>query len=367
MILHKIGARVWLARIMIVWGIVCVATLFVTTPLQFYTMRFILGVAEAGFYPGALLYLTYWFPRFARGQAMAVMLIATNLSSLLGGPLAGTIMSQLDGTAGYRGWQWLFFLEGLPATIFGIIMFLILRNGPNDVKWLSDSEKQLVSADLEADRAANPEGPRHAYGDAFKNINIWCLVGVNFCNLCSLYGIQFWMPTIITQASGSDVFTTGLITAGISLLPIVVLLLFARSSDRMDERRWHTVAGFAITICGLVLAAVSFGSDPRLTLGALVLVLCGVQATSIIIFSLPATFVSGAAAATGFALITTLGNFAGYASPYMIGLLRAGSGSFSVPYFGLAAMAILGAILILLTPGLHRKKPRSVAASVPAE
>jgi len=354
MILHKVGARLWLARIMIVWGILCAGTMLVQTPVQFYVMRFLLGIAEAGFYPGALLYITYWFPRFARGQATSVMLLGTSVAALLGGPLAGSIMSGMDGAAGWRGWQWLFLLEGLPAVVIGGIVWLVLRNGPHDAAWLTADEKAMVNADLAADQDGQPEGHRHAYGDAFRNANIWCLVGANFCNLCTLYGIQFWLPTIIVQVSGTGVLATGMIAAGMAILPMATLVLYARHSDRTGERRWHAVTGFMISLCGLVLAG--FGSlHPGLVLAGLAIAQCGVAATSISIFSLPATFVLGAAAATGFALITTLGNFAGYASPYLIGVLRDGTGSFSLPFFGLAALALLGAAIILVTPALRVK------------
>lgn len=354
MILHKVGARLWLARIMIVWGILCSATMFVQTPTQFYVLRFLLGVAEAGFYPGALLYLTYWFPRTSRAQATSVMLLGTSISALLGGPIAGSIMSGLDYVHGWRGWQWLFLLEGMPAVLVGVVVWLVLRNGPRDAEWLSDREKAVVLEDLARDAAEQPEGHRHSFGDAFRNWNIWCLVGANFCNLCTLYGIQFWSPTIISQVSGTGVLGTGMIAAAMAVLPMVTLVLYARHSDRTGERRWHAVCGFTISLCGLMLCGFAT-ENPTLVLAGLVIAQCGVAATSISIFSLPATFVLGAAAAAGFALITTLGNFAGYASPYLIGVLRQGTGSFSIPFFGLAGLAVIGAAIILTTPALRKR------------
>lgn len=354
-ILHKIGARVWLTRIMVVWGLLSAATLFVQTPMQFYVMRFLLGIGEAGFYPGALLYISYFFPRFARGQATSIMLLGTSFTGLLGGVLAGSIMGGFDGALGLRGWQWLYLLEGLPAVLVGVLVWIVLRDGPDKVDWLNAREKELVQQDLALDAAEQPADSSHKFGDAFRNVNIWCLVGTNFCNLCILYGIQFWLPTIITQTSGTSFFVTGLITAGIAILPILVLILYARHSDATGERRWHTVSGFAITGCGLLFAALS-GGNPYLMLIGLVLAQCGVQATSVCIFSMPASFVLGAAAATGFALITTLGNLAGYASPFLIGVLRQGSGGFTSSFFGLAAMTVIGSAIILTTPALRKRK-----------
>ncbi|HVY86841.1 MAG TPA: MFS transporter [Caulobacterales bacterium] len=364
MILHRVGARLWLARIMIVWGVISVATMFIATPLQFYVLRFLLGVAEAGFYPGALLYLTYWFPRFARGQATSIMLLGTNFASLLGGPLAGSIMSGLNGAGGWRGWQWLFLLEGLPAVLVGVAVWVVLRNGPRDAKWLGAKEQDIVTGDLAADQASQG-GHGHGYGDAFRNVNIWFLVLINFCNLCILYGILFWQPTIITQVSGAGVFDTGLIAAAIAVLPMATLILYARSSDRSDERRWHGVMGFAMSLCGLVLAA-ALPNNTWAVLASLVIVNCGIQATSLIIFSLPAIFARGASAATGFALITTLGNFSGYASPYVIGILRENTGGFSTAFFALAALSVLGAFLVLLMPGLRAMQRERAGGNAPA-
>jgi len=354
MILHKVGARLWLARIMIVWGMLSAATMFVQTPEQFYVLRFLLGIAEAGFYPGALLYITYWFPPFARGQATSIMLLGTSFAGLFGGPIAGSIMAGLDGILDWRGWQWLFLLEGIPAVVIGVIVWLVLRNGPRDVDWLDEREKALVTGDLEAAAAAQPDRHFHKFGDSFRNVNIWCLVGANFCNLCTLYGIQFWSPTIIQEVSGTGVFGTGMISAALAVLPMATLILYARHSDRTGERRWHAVTGFMISMTGLIICGTA-SENPYFVLVGLVIAQCGVAAAAISIFSLPATFVLGAAAATAFALITTLGNLAGYASPYFIGVLLEGTGSFSIPFFGLAALAVLGALIILITPALRRR------------
>ncbi|HWW66191.1 MAG TPA: MFS transporter [Sphingomonadaceae bacterium] len=355
MILHKVGARMWLARIMIMWGVLSAGMMFVQTPSQFYVLRFLLGITEAGFYPGALLFLTYWFPRYARGQAVSIMLLGTSLAAIVGGPLAGGIMGFMDDLAGLRGWQWLFLVEGVPATLLGIVVLIVLRNGPHDAGWLNAGEKEIVTADLsaEAEAQAQQGTGRHRFADAFRNPNIWCLVLANFCNLCTLYGIQFWLPTIIQRVSQTAVFATGLIAAGLAILPCAVLILNARHSDRTGERRWHAAGGFLLSLVGLTIAG-SFSENPYLVLSGLVLGQCGVAAASATIFALPATFVLGAAAAAGFAFITTIGNFAGYASPYLIGVLRDATGGFSAAFYGLAMVAFIGALFILATPALRR-------------
>ncbi|MEI9852730.1 MAG: MFS transporter [Sphingomonas sp.] len=357
MILHRVGARVWLTRIMVIWGLLSAATMFVQTPTQFYIIRFLLGIAEAGFYPGALLYLTYWFPSYLRSQTVAIMILGTSLSAIIGSPISGAIMRFMDGTGGLSGWQWVFVIEGLPATVLGVILYIVLRNGPNDVHWLTSDEKAMVAQEMETERVAQAAaGIRHRFGDAFRNPNIWCVVVANFCNLSTLYGIQFWMPTIIQRVSGANVFNTGLIAAGLSLIPCAVLILNGRHSDRTRERRWHATTGFAVALVGLTIAG-CFPDNAWLALTGLVIANSGAVIVSGTLFSLPATFVMGAAAAAGFALITTIGNFSGYFTPFLFGVLREATGSFSAGFFGMGATAVIGAAAILITPALRRKAP----------
>ncbi len=353
-IMHRIGARIWLARIMIVWGVLSAATSLIQTPNQFYSMRFILGIAEAGFYPGALLYISYWFPAQLRSQATAFMLIATSLASVVGGPVSGGIMHYMDGVGGFAGWQWVFVVEGIPATLLGVVVYLVLRNGPEDVAWLTSEEKAIVSQDLAAERAQQAEaGAHHRFGDAFKNPNVWCIVVANFCNLSTLYGIQFWMPTIIRGVSGATVLATGFISASLSILPIFALIYAAKSSDRNRERRWHATAGYATAICGLVLAG-SFPQSTAATLIGMTMALCGQQVVSVMLFSLPAAFLMGAAAAAGFAIITTVGNLAGYSMPFLFGVLKGSTGGFSAGFFVMATLAAVGMSMLQFTPALRK-------------
>lgn len=356
MMLHKVGARLWLARIMVVWGLLSAATALVRTPEHFYTVRFILGIAEAGFYPGALLFMTYWFPQHLRAQAISVMVLGSSLSSIIGSPMSGAIMDFMNGWLGLAGWQWVFVIEGLPATILGIIIFFVLRNGPAEAGWLKPEHKALVLADLEAEKKAHAAaGTGHRFADAFKNPNIWCIVVANFCNLSTLYGIQFWLPTVIKKVSGASVFDTGLIAAGLALIPVVVLIVNARHSDKTRERRWHATIGLLVQFLGFVIAG-TFSENAYISLSALVLSQCGFVMVSSVIFSLPGTFVTGAAAAAGFALITTLGNFAGYSTPYLFGVLKDATGSFSAGFYGMGAISLIGAFAICFTPALRREK-----------
>ncbi|MEI9927485.1 MAG: MFS transporter [Sphingomonas sp.] len=251
MILHRVGARLWLSRIMIVWGMVSAATLLVQDAPPFLHRPPRPRRREAGFYPGALLFMTYWFPSHVRAQATSVMLLGSSLASIIGSPLSGAIMGYMNGWLGLAGWQWVFLTEGLPATLLGIVLLVVLRNGPAEAKWLSAEEKALVIADLSAERQAQAgAGMGHRFRDAFRNPNIWCIVVANFCNLSTLYGIQFWLPTIIQKVGGATVFNTGLIASGLALIPCVVLIANARHSDRTRERRWHATCGFLASAAG---------------------------------------------------------------------------------------------------------------------
>jgi len=368
MILHRVGARLWLSRIMIVWGLITAATMFVRSPLEFYGVRFVLGIAEAGFYPGALLFMTYWFPSRLRAQAAATMILGASFAAIIGSPASGGIMHFMDGWAGLSGWQWVFVVEGLPATILGIILLIVLRNGPAEAGWLSAQEKKLVLDDLETERRAqDAHGHGHRFIEAFRNPNVWCVLIANFCNLSTLYGIQFWGPTVIQKAGGTSVAMTGLISAGEALIPCVVLILNARHSDRTGERRWHATVGFICSIIGLIIAG-TFTDSIVLMLGGIILAHSGQVIVSGTIFSLPATFVTGAAAAAGFAFITTMGNFAGYTTPYVFGVLKDATGSFSAGFYGMAMLPLIGAIAILLTPALRKgKAPVGAPALAPEQ
>jgi len=363
MILHRVGARLWLSRIMIVWGIITAGTMFVSTPVQFYVVRFVLGIAEAGYYPGALLFMTYWFPARLRAQAAATMILGASFAAIIGSPASGGIMHFMDGWAGLAGWQWVFVVEGLPATILGVVLLIVLRNGPAQAPWLDAQEKKLVIDDLESERRAqDAEGQGHNFIAAFRNPNLWCVLIANFCNLSTLYGIQFWGPTVIQKAGGTSVAMTGLIAAGEALIPCVVLIINARHSDRTGERRWHATVGFACSVIGLAIAG-TFTDSIVLMLGGIILAHSGQVIVSGTIFSLPATFVTGAAAAAGFAFITTMGNFAGYTTPYLFGVLRDATGSFSAGFYGMAALPLIGAIAILVTPALRKgRQPVGEAA-----
>jgi sugar phosphate permease len=238
LMLQRVGAKFWIARIMVVWGLVCAAMAWVHNPLTFYGLRFLLGVAEAGFYPGIILYLSYWFPPRLRGQATAIFVIGMPLAGAIGAPLCGLAKAHMGGVGGLRDWQWLFILTGLPATLVGVITYFYLDDRPEKARWLSDPEKALIVADLDPekrnlDHAAAP----HRLRDAFTSSSLWFLAFINFTIVVSLYALSFWLPQIVKNLGVSDAFENGLIVSIPSAIAAVGMVLIARRSDRLAELR----------------------------------------------------------------------------------------------------------------------------------
>ncbi len=271
--LEKVGARMWIARIMITWGILSGLTMFVTSTTQFYTLRFFLGAAEAGFLPGVLYYLTMWFPTYRRGKIIALFMIGLPLSSVIGGPLSGWIMNSFDQLHGLRGWQWLFLLESIPSVLLGILTFWALPNNHTKAKWLSTEEKALLQKDLDLDNAEGKDS-KHSFKDGFFNLKVWMLGSVDFSILLGAYAIGFWMPTFIRNAGVIDTFNIGLLTAIPSIAGVICMLALGASSDKHRERRWHL-------------------SIP-LTVGAIALVLSTFVSTNLVLTVLTFTIASGA-------------------------------------------------------------------------
>ena len=245
LILERVGARIWIARIMITWGLLSACTMLVTTPMQFYAVRFLLGAAEAGFLPGVLFYLTSWFPTYRRGRVIALFMIGLPLSSVIGGPLSGWIMSHFDQTAGLRGWQWLFILEAIPSVVLGVLTFWALPNNYHQAKWMSREEKTLLESELRLDETDDGHS-KESFRDGFFNLKVWMLGGIDFSILLSAYAMGFWMPTFIRNAGVVDTFHIGVLTALPSVAALLGMLLIGASSDRHRERRWHIIVPFLI-------------------------------------------------------------------------------------------------------------------------
>ena len=372
-LLERIGARVWIARIMITWGIISSAFVFVpsihwgsvatmfncTDPeFSFYFLRFLLGVAEAGFFPGIILYLTYWFPGARRAKMVALFMTAIAISNVIGSPISGAIMQYMDGIYGWRGWQWLFVLEGLPSVVVGVLVFVLLPNGPKTAKWLTPQERDMVVQRIEEDDASKSElGKKHHFLDAFKDYRVWALAVVYFCGVVCFYAVNFWMPTIIQELgiSKTDFLRVGLISMIPWGLAAVAQVVWGAHSDRTGERRWHAAGGLLVGMVGLIGLAL-VGHDPITSIIALSLVTVGIGSWVVTFWSLPTAFLSGTAAAAGIAWINSVGNLGGHFGPDLIGRIRTATGGASESaFYSLAAVALLGVIIILVLPKTQTK------------
>ena len=347
MILHKVGARIWIARIMISWGLIAGAIAFVQTPTQFYVMRFLLGVAEAGFIPGVLLYLTYWFPASRRGRIVAMFLAAIPMSSIVGGPLSGWILGAFSGAGGLRGWQWLFIIETIPSLILGVITLFYLDDKVNDARWLTAEEKRIVSVNVAAE-AGDKEGGAH-FMDAFRSGRVWVLGLAYFCFANAIYVVSFWLPTLIRQQGVADPVDIGLLTAIPYLVAIVAMIWCNARADRMQERRWHTVVPCFLTGIGLILSAVPT-DNLVLAMAALTLATAGAATALSTFWSLPAALLAGAAAAAGIALVNSLGNIAGFVGTALVGWMTDQTGSSQSSLFLFGVLMFFGGALILTIP-----------------
>ncbi|WP_321933494.1 MFS transporter [Paraburkholderia sp. J8-2] len=346
LILHRVGARVWIARIMITWGVVSALTMFVRTPGMFFVMRFLLGVAEAGFFPGVILYLTYWYPSSRRGMTTAWLVTAVALSGLIGGPLSGWLLKTLDGVNQWHGWQWLFLVEGLPSVLVGFVVLAKLDERIETARWLSDDEKSLLLANLRADAQAKPVVCLRAL---FANPRVWLISLIHFLFVMGLYGVGFWLPTIIKSTGVADPLTIGLLSAIPFGAAVIAMLAAAKHADHRCERRKHVAASALAGALGLLLA-VLWANHTALAMCALTLATAGIITTLPLFWCLPTAFLGGAAAAAGIAFINAIGNLAGFLGPYAVGWLKEATHSSAPAMYLLAACMALGALLALALP-----------------
>ncbi|MGU3540436.1 MFS transporter [Methylobacterium sp. A54F] len=346
-ILHKVGARVWIARIMITWGLISGAFVFVNSVPMFYAMRFLLGLAEAGFYPGVILYTTAWFPAHRRARVIAVFMSAIPVSGIFGNPLSGWIMDAFNGANGLSGWQWMFLIEAVPAIVVGAMVYLYLDNRPADAKWLTEDEKAVVARDIARDGEDKASSP-HSIATVFRDPRIWFMSLIYFAFVTGQYGLTFWMPTLVKSTGVQGNFQIGLISAIPFLSAVVVMVLLGRSADRMRERRWHLILPALAGAVGFVVAASA--TSTVLAIAFLSIAAAGVLTCAPLFWSLPTAFLGGTGAAAGIALINSVGNLAGFASPYAIGALRDATGTTQAGMYALAAMLVIGALCVFLTP-----------------
>lgn len=346
LILLKVGARRWIARIMVTWGLISAGMMFVSGPTSFYVMRFFLGVAEAGFIPAILLYLTYWFPNKRRSKVTALFLTGIPMSGVIGGPLSGWMMTHFHGTHGMAGWQWLFLLQGLPTVVVGVVAFFFLNDRVADAKWLSSSEKALIQRDL----AAEHQGQHlHSIRDGLTNPKVLLLSGIYFFFTMGLYGVSFWLPSLVKASGVKDPLDIGLLSSIPYAAAVVGMILISRNSDATGERRWHLSLAGVLGAIGLC-ASVFFAHDTTLAMVALTIGTIGVMATISQFWVLPPAILGGGAAAAGIALVNSVGSISGVVSPYVIGWVQTAYGTTGAGVFGLAVSLIIGSVLVFTVP-----------------
>lgn len=346
-VLHKVGARRWIARIMITWGILSGCFAFVQTEWQFYTLRFLLGVAEAGLAPGLLLYLTYWFPSYRRARMTVLWFIAIPISGMIGGPLSGLIMDRMSGVHGWFGWQWMFVIEAIPTVIVGLLVLAVLKDSVQDANWLTQDEKNLVKQEFAQD---NQHKEGHASVKEFiADKRLWLLAGIYFCVVMGQYAITFWLPTLIRNSGISDNWHIGLLTSLPYMCAIVVMILAGRSGDHFQERRWHLIIPMCAGAIALTFATL-FASNLTLSLICLCIAASGVLTASSLFWMLPTNFLGGVSAAAGIAAVNSFANLAGFCSPYLIGWVTTNTGSNAIGMFLITAVLIFGASLVLRVP-----------------
>lgn len=343
LILRRVGPRIWIARIMVSWGLISMAMALTQSATSFYLLRFLLGVAEAGFFPGIILYLTDWFPARERARAIALFATASALAGVVGSPISGALL-QLDGLLGWRGWHWLFVLEGLPAVLLGIAVLLRLPDRPEQAGWLPRDECQWLTRTLEQERATTRDVTHQGLREALTSPRVWLLGLVYLCMVIGMYGIALWLPQMLRPLTSVGDATLGLINAAPFLAAAIGMVLIGRSSDRSGERRWHIAGSLGLAALGALLAASLQGLLP--VLGAFALAAIGVWGVMGPFWAYATSFLGGIAAAGGIALVNSLGNVGGFVGPYLMGWFKQLTDGYGAGLTAVAVISLLGAGLV---------------------
>jgi MFS transporter, ACS family, phthalate transporter len=359
LLLKRIGARKTVTRIMLIWGAVSTSMAFMTSPTEFYIARILLGAAEAGFWPGIILYLTYWYPAERRARITSRFLLAIAAAGIIGGPLSGFILHNFSNIWGYRNWQWLFFLEGIPAIIAGITAYFYLTDKPEDAQWLTSEEKRAILDDLEADQRRKAADAPSKLMAALRNPRVYILAaGWATVPLCGTI-LNYWTPTIIKQAGVSNLLHIGLLAALPYVFGALAMVLIARSSDLTLERRWHFIASTSIGAFGAIMLTV-FTSSWIAAIIFLSLVSLSYFAAAAIIWSIPPTYLTGDAAAGGIGLISSAGQIGAFMAPLFLGWIKTVTGSFALGLICVAAAVFAGGVAVLLGVPAHPAPAASI-------
>jgi MFS family permease len=356
LLLQKIGARKTIMRITIGWGLTSIATMFVQTPAMFYALRFLLGVFEAGFYPGIILYLTYWFPNDRRAAAFGMFMSASAFAGVIGGPLAGTIMNGMQGINGWAGWQWVLLSEGIPSVIAGFVTFFYLTDKPEDAKWLTTRQRELVLADMERDRQSL--GSReHGMLAALKNGRMWLLILIFFCIIAANSSLTFYGPTLVKEVGFDNPLAVGWIMAAAYICGAGGMIWNGYHSDLQQESRYHCALAAALGSGSLLVVAIFLNQSAAVVLLALTLAIVGTMSAIPVFWQMPNRFLAGAAAAGGVALINSIANLAGFGAPWMLGAIKTATRSLAPGLYVVAAVEICATLLILYFVPAFNKQP----------
>ncbi len=354
LILEKFGVRRWISALMVLWGVISCLMIFVRGPISFYTMRFLLGAAEAGFFPGMILYMKRWFPARARARAVAWFMTANPLAGVIGSPISGALLG-LHG-AGLAGWQWMFLIEGLPAILFGAAVFWTLSDNPDEARWLQGEEKTWLLATLEEEHRSEAAVGRSEFWRVLISGRIWLLSMVYFGVSTTMYGVTLWLPSVIHSFSGLTYFWTSAVAVLPFLLTVVVMVLVGVRSDRAGERRWHTAISAFIAAAGMALGA--YGTSTVVVVTGIGLGMAFAEAMVGPFWAMATSRMGGLSAAAGIAVINSLANLGGFFGPYIIGLVRTANGGFKGGLLAIAATVAVSGIVALI---VGRERPVSMS------
>ncbi|MGB3069168.1 MAG: MFS transporter [Ottowia sp.] len=346
LVLHRVGARVWIARIMITWGVLSAAMMFVKTPTSFYVLRFLLGVAEAGFFPGIVLYLTYFIPPSRLGKALALFFLAVPAAGVLGGPLSGWLLESFHQVGSLQGWQWMFLIEGIPSVILGIVVLVVLRDRIKDAHWLTEQEKSTLAANIERESQRTIGA---SVRDAFTQPLVWVLCLIEFCIGLGIYGMGFWMPTMVREAGITGLLNIGLFSAIPYGAAAIAMVYVARLADARGDRKLFLALAALAGAVGLYLS-MSHKDNTFFAIAALTVATAGILTAFAQFWRLPTVLLSDRAAAAGIAIISSVANLSGFVSPYLVGWLRDTTGSGSAGMYMTAGSLVLAAVVTVLLP-----------------
>lgn len=352
LLMNRIGARKTITRIMVLWGFTSASMMFVTNEVTFYIIRVLLGIFEAGFAPGIILYLTYWYPAKRMASVMGIYMLAGPIGAILGSAGSAMIIAATDGLGGLSGWQWMFLIQGLPCVLLGFLFWKLMADKPTKATWLTDAEKQVVERNLAHTRA---EQHTNSFVVALKNPTVYVMSTAYFGIMCGIYAVSFWLPTILLENGVTDFFTNGMLSAVPYALTIPVMILITRSSDRRSERMWHSIIPALCAAAGLMTAAF-FADTFIVSFIALNIAVIGVWGAYTVFWAVPAQHFGGTAAAGGIAFINTVGILGGFVAPTIMGLVKDATGSTQNGLFAMVVLLLISASALGLLPRLMNRE-----------